>query len=165
MKKAQVLLLALAVLLLCTACAGVGVAPAPTPTSTKAPTAVPLPTPVGTPDSVWNDLQAGLRRNVVVCLVNTHRFEARVPTGQLTVVNLHWVNTADGIRIHTVRVIEETLTKEGLAEFKTFLFDSEVALDEFARVVVHIGIGNQEFEFWFPVETCPLQTPAQQISL
>ena len=162
--KTRTLLLVVAVLVLtCTACAEVVAAPVATPTPTKTLTVVPLPTPVGTPDPVWDVLEEGLRENVWVCLKSDMQFEARVPTGQLTVVNFHWVNTADGIRIHTVRVTEETLKIEGLAEFEAFLFDSEVALDEFARVVVYIEVGNREFEFWFPVEMCP--QPFEQSSL
>ena len=148
------LLLAIAVLVLtCTACAGAAAAPEPTPT--KTPRAVPLPTPAGTPDPVWNTLQAGLWKNVWVCLKSERQFEAHIPTGMMIAVNFHWVTMSDGIRIHTVRVVEETLKREDLGEFEIFLFDSLVDLDGFERVVVHIEIGNREFEFWFPVEMCP----------
>lgn len=147
--KAQVLLTAFVVLVVCTACAGAAAAPVPTPT------------PVGTPDPVWADLLKGLGENVWVCLKSETQFEARIPTGQLTVVNFHWVNTADGMRIHTARVTEETLTREGLGEYETFLFDSEVALGEFARVVVHVEIGSREWELWFPVGWCAPPTASQ----
>jgi len=153
----------------CTACAPVVAAPVPTgpasggptPTKTPKPELVTAPEPAATPDPLWVDLLAGLQKNVRVCLVNAQQFDARIPTGIMVAASFHWISTSDGVRAHTIRVTEETLTKEGLAEYETFLFDSEVALSGFERVVVHIEIGSRWWELWFPVGMCPPPTASQ----